>query len=76
MLHGLGVETGLDLERLVWAGREVTEFLGIQTRSKAGDALWKKMVKDGRVSDDGLPDFVVNAGVSPAAGVSAKSGAL
>ena len=68
MLHGMGVETGLDLERLVWAGREVTEFLGIETRSKAGGALWKRMVKEGRVSDEGRPDFVTDA--APSAGVS------
>jgi len=61
MLHGMGVQTGLDLERLAWAGREVTEFLGIQTRSKAGLALWKKMVKEGRVREDGHPDFVRSA---------------
>ena len=48
MLHGMGVETGLDLEKLVLAGRDVTEFLGIETRSKAGAALWRKMVREGR----------------------------
>jgi hydroxymethylglutaryl-CoA lyase len=49
MLQGMGVDTGIDLEKLVVAGREVTEFLGIETRSKAGGALWRKMVKEGRV---------------------------
>ena len=39
MLQGMGVETGLDLEKLVEAGKEVTEFLGIETRSKVGKAM-------------------------------------
>ena len=68
---GSDTGTGLDLERLVWAGREVTEFLGIETRSKAGGALWKRMVKEGRVSDEGRPDFVADAASS--AGVSKSS---
>ena len=72
MLHGMGVETGLDRERLVWAGREVTEFLGIETRSKAGGALWKRMVKEGRVGDDGQPDFVSAA--APQQGVAMSGG--
>jgi hypothetical protein len=48
MLEGMGVSTGIDLEKLVLAGRQVTEFLGTETRSKAGGAIYRRMVKEGR----------------------------
>lgn len=39
MLHGLGVETGVDLEALAATGRWLSGLLGRETGSKAGRAL-------------------------------------
>lgn len=39
MLHGLGIETGVDLERLAVTGRWLAGLLGRETGSKAGKAL-------------------------------------
>ncbi|MGH6949187.1 MAG: hydroxymethylglutaryl-CoA lyase [Kiloniellales bacterium] len=39
MLNGLGIETGIDLERLVAAGRFISEALGRQPVSKVSHAL-------------------------------------
>jgi hydroxymethylglutaryl-CoA lyase len=39
MLQGLGVETGIDLDRLVAAGEAISARLGRPARSKAGLAL-------------------------------------
>ncbi|GMH57569.1 hypothetical protein TrRE_jg7606, partial [Triparma retinervis] len=48
MCDGMGVETGVDLEKVVEAGREVTEFLGIESRSKVGLAIMRRWVKEGK----------------------------
>lgn len=39
MLHGLGVETGVDLDRLAATGAWISDLLGRPTASKAGRAL-------------------------------------
>ncbi len=39
MLHGLGVRTGIDLDRLAETGRWLANLLGRETGSKAGRAL-------------------------------------
>ena len=39
MLHGLGIETGIDLERLAETGRWLAGLLGRDTGSKVGRAL-------------------------------------
>jgi hydroxymethylglutaryl-CoA lyase len=39
MLHGLGVETGVDLARVVQTGQWICEVLGRESTSKAGRAL-------------------------------------
>jgi hydroxymethylglutaryl-CoA lyase len=42
MLDGLGVETGIDLDKLVDAGEFICSVLGRESRSKAGLALTAK----------------------------------
>lgn len=39
MLHGLGIETGIDLDRLADTGRWLSTLLGRETGSKVGKAL-------------------------------------
>ena len=39
MLNGLGVETGVDINKLVDAGEYICEVLGRETRSRAGRAI-------------------------------------
>ena len=42
MLHGLGIGTGIDLDRLAETGRWLAALLGRETGSKAGKALLSK----------------------------------
>ena len=42
MLHGMGLECGVNLERLIDAGQFITSELGIQSRSKVSRALKKQ----------------------------------
>lgn len=42
MLHGLGIETGIDLDRLVETGAWISEHLGRQSASRAGRSLWTR----------------------------------
>ena len=42
MLHGLGIETGIDLDKLVDAGQFISEFLGRKPNSRAATALLNK----------------------------------
>jgi hydroxymethylglutaryl-CoA lyase len=42
LLHGLGIETGLDLDRLVDAGAYISGVVGRPTSSRAGKALLAK----------------------------------
>jgi hydroxymethylglutaryl-CoA lyase len=42
MLDGLGIETGVDMEKLIAAGRYICEFLGRPTGSRVARALVAK----------------------------------
>ena len=43
LLHGLGIDTGLDLHKLVLAGQWISDFLGRKSNSRAGNALAVKL---------------------------------
>jgi hydroxymethylglutaryl-CoA lyase len=42
LLHGMGIETGIDLDLLIDAGQFISDFLGRATNSRAGKALFTK----------------------------------
>ena len=42
MLHGMGIETGIDLDKLVDAGQFISDFLGRKPNSSAATALLNK----------------------------------
>ena len=42
MLQGMGIETGIDLDKLVDAGKFISDFLGRQPNSRAATALLNK----------------------------------
>jgi hydroxymethylglutaryl-CoA lyase len=42
MLHGMGIETGIDLDKLVDAGAFISDVLGRAPVSRAGKALLTK----------------------------------
>ena len=42
MLHGMGIETGIDLNLLIDAGQFISDALGRSTNSRAGKAIWTK----------------------------------
>ena len=42
MLHGMGIETGVDMDGLLDAGRFISEFLGREPVSRAATALLRK----------------------------------
>ena len=42
MLHGMGIETGIDLDKLVDAGKFVSDFLGRAPSSRAATAILNK----------------------------------
>lgn len=42
MLDGLGIETGIDLDKLADAGRYISDFLGRKPQSRAGSAILAK----------------------------------
>lgn len=42
MLHGMGIDTGIDLDLLIDAGQFISEALGRPTNSRAGKAIWTK----------------------------------
>jgi hydroxymethylglutaryl-CoA lyase len=42
MLHGMGIETGIDLDRLVDAGQFISDALGRKPQSRAANALLAK----------------------------------
>ena len=44
MLNGLGIETGVDLDKLIAAGNFICGFLGRASRSKAARAFTAKRV--------------------------------
>ena len=42
LLHGLGINTGIDLDKLIDAGQFISDFLGRKSGSRAGTALLNK----------------------------------
>ena len=42
MLDGMGIETGVDMDRLLEAGRYISDFLGREPVSRAATALLRK----------------------------------
>lgn len=42
MLHGLGVNTGIDMEKLIKAGQYISSVINKPTGSKVNNALFKK----------------------------------
>lgn len=42
MLHGMGIDTGIDLDKLIDAGQFISDFLGRPTNARAGRALFNK----------------------------------
>jgi hydroxymethylglutaryl-CoA lyase len=42
MLHGLGIETGIDLDQVVDAGQFISQHLGRKAASRAGNAIAAK----------------------------------
>ncbi len=42
MLHGMGFETGVDMDKLLDAGRFISDFLGREPVSRAATALLRK----------------------------------
>lgn len=42
MLHGMDIETGIDLDLLIDAGQYISDAIGRPTNSRAGKALWTK----------------------------------
>jgi hydroxymethylglutaryl-CoA lyase len=42
MLHGLGIETGIDLDKLIDAGKYISDFLGRKPNSRAATAMLNK----------------------------------
>ena len=42
LLHGMGIETGIDLDKLVDAGRFISDYLGRKPNSRAATALLNK----------------------------------
>lgn len=42
MLHGMGIETGIDLDKLMQAGVFISDFLGRKPNSRAANALLKR----------------------------------
>ena len=39
MLHGMGIETGIDLDALIDAGKFISDFLGRKPHSRSANAL-------------------------------------
>ena len=44
LLHGMGIETGIDLDKLVDAGQFISEYLGRKPNSRAATALLNKKI--------------------------------
>jgi hydroxymethylglutaryl-CoA lyase len=42
MLHGMGIATGIDLDKLIDAGKFISDFLGRKPHSRAANALLTK----------------------------------
>lgn len=46
LMHGLGIETGIDLDAVVDAGQFISHYLGRRAASRAGNALAAKRLTD------------------------------
>ena len=44
MLHGMGIETGIDLDKLIDAGKFVSDFLGRKPNSRVSTAVLGKRI--------------------------------
>ena len=44
LLHGMGIDTGIDMEKLVDAGQFISDFLQRKSNSRAATALLNKRV--------------------------------
>ena len=44
MLHGMGIETGIDLDKLIDAGKFVSDFLGRKPNSRVSTAVLSKRI--------------------------------
>lgn len=53
LLHGLGIETGLDLDRLVEAGQWISGVLGRKSLSRAGNALAARRQREAEAAAEG-----------------------
>jgi hydroxymethylglutaryl-CoA lyase len=42
LLHGMGIDTGIDLDKLIDAGQFISDFLGRPSNARAGKALFAK----------------------------------
>jgi len=42
MLHGMGIDTGIDLDKLIDAGHFISDYLQRPTNSRAAKALFNK----------------------------------
>jgi hydroxymethylglutaryl-CoA lyase len=42
LLHGMGIDTGIDLDKLIDAGQFISDFLGRSSNARAGKALFNK----------------------------------
>jgi hydroxymethylglutaryl-CoA lyase len=42
LLHGLGIDAGIDLDKLVDAGKFISDFLGRKPNSRVATALLNK----------------------------------
>jgi hydroxymethylglutaryl-CoA lyase len=42
LMHGLGIETGIDLDAVVEAGQFISQHLGRKPVSRAGNAIYAK----------------------------------
>lgn len=56
MLHGLGIHTGVDLDRLVDVGSYISDFFGRDPVSRVNKALKAKRITDAKKKDGDKAD--------------------
>jgi hydroxymethylglutaryl-CoA lyase len=49
MLHGMGIDTGIDLDKLVDAGHYISQFLQRKSKSRVANAMLAKRESEARV---------------------------
>jgi hydroxymethylglutaryl-CoA lyase len=49
MLHGMGIDTGIDLDKLVDAGHYISQFLQRKSNSRVANAMLAKRESEARV---------------------------